>query len=50
VFNPPVRQPVPVPVPPVAVPESDRFGPLKVAGVLFAVVLVLIVLIALGNH
>ncbi|MFE2418582.1 hypothetical protein [Streptomyces hokutonensis] len=50
VFNPPVRQPVPVPVPPVDVPESHRFGPLKVAGALFAVVLVLIVLIVLGNR
>jgi len=50
VFNPPVRQPMPVPVAPPEDTQGARFGPLKVAGLLFAVVLVLIVLIVLGNH
>ncbi|WP_427920276.1 hypothetical protein [Streptomyces sp. cg40] len=44
VFNPPVRQPVPVPVPPVAAPESHRFGPLKVAAVLVLVVALIAIL------
>lgn len=50
VFNPPVRQPMPVPVAPPEDTQGARFGPVKVAGLLFAVVLVLIVLIVLGNH
>jgi hypothetical protein len=44
VFNVPVRPPVPVPPPPGDTQDSNRFGPLKVMGVLLLFVLVLIVL------
>lgn len=44
VFNVPVRPPVPVPPPPGDTQDGNRFGPLKVMGVLLLFVLVLIVL------